>query len=153
MSISNEEWDQRILCIDGACIGVIGKDGHCKECGKVYTGDLPLPEPHAAHDEDEKPQSDDRVDDAKTDECLVSDDEWKDRVLCPDGNCIGVIGPDGRCGECGHVFSSSSESPADPSHLSTPVEMRSSSTVDDTTDTESHDDHADNTANPDSFHP
>jgi len=23
------------------------------------------------------------------------------RVLCPDGACIGVIGPDGRCMECG----------------------------------------------------
>lgn len=29
------------------------------------------------------------------------DDDWASRRLCPDGNCIGVIGPDGRCKECG----------------------------------------------------
>ncbi len=31
--------------------------------------------------------------------------EWADRRLCSDGNCIGVIGPDGRCKECGKPFS------------------------------------------------
>ncbi len=30
-------WEDRILCSDGACIGVIGPDGKCKECGKPYT--------------------------------------------------------------------------------------------------------------------
>jgi hypothetical protein len=25
------------------------------------------------------------------------------RRLCPDGSCIGVIGPDGRCGACGRT--------------------------------------------------
>ena len=29
------------------------------------------------------------------------------RELCPDGACVGVIGPDGRCKECG--------TPAEPS--------------------------------------
>ncbi len=27
---------ERILCSDGTCIGVIGPDGRCKECGKPY---------------------------------------------------------------------------------------------------------------------
>ena len=27
----------------------------------------------------------------------------KGRRLCPDGSCVGLIGPDGRCGECGRV--------------------------------------------------
>jgi hypothetical protein len=31
----------------------------------------------------------------------ISEDEWENRQLCSDGNCIGVIGPDGRCKECG----------------------------------------------------
>ncbi len=31
----------------------------------------------------------------------ISDAEWANRRLCPDGSCIGVIGPDGRCKECG----------------------------------------------------
>jgi hypothetical protein len=26
-----------------------------------------------------------------------------DRRLCPDGSCIGVIGPDGRCRACGRA--------------------------------------------------
>ncbi len=30
---------KRRLCSDGACIGVIGPDGRCKECGKPYTGE------------------------------------------------------------------------------------------------------------------
>ena len=29
------------------------------------------------------------------------DDQWEDRVSCSDGNCIGVIGSDGKCKECG----------------------------------------------------
>lgn len=31
-------------------------------------------------------------------------DEWEDRVLCSDGTCIGVIGPDGKCKECGKPY-------------------------------------------------
>lgn len=31
----------------------------------------------------------------------LSDKEWKQRTLCSDGNCIGVIGADGRCKVCG----------------------------------------------------
>ena len=32
------EWDQRQLCSDGACIGVIGPDGRCKVCGRRASG-------------------------------------------------------------------------------------------------------------------
>jgi hypothetical protein len=31
-------------------------------------------------------------------------DDWESRRLCSDGNCIGVIGPDGRCRECGKPY-------------------------------------------------
>jgi hypothetical protein len=31
----------------------------------------------------------------------MADPDWENRVLCSDGNCIGVIGPDGRCKVCG----------------------------------------------------
>lgn len=31
-----DDWDNRVLCSDGTCIGVIGPDGRCKECGKPY---------------------------------------------------------------------------------------------------------------------
>lgn len=29
---ASEDWDQRTLCPDDACIGVIGSDGKCKVC-------------------------------------------------------------------------------------------------------------------------
>ena len=29
---------KRIACSDGLCIGIIGPDGKCTECGKPYTG-------------------------------------------------------------------------------------------------------------------
>jgi hypothetical protein len=31
------------------------------------------------------------------------EDSFENRVLCSDGNCIGVIGPEGRCKVCGRV--------------------------------------------------
>jgi hypothetical protein len=90
----HEDWEKRILCSDGSCIGTIGPDGKCKECGKPYEGNLP-----------EKPIID--VIQAKTAESPkevsadVESDEWDKRVLCSDGSCIGVIGADGKCKECG----------------------------------------------------
>lgn len=33
------DFNSRKLCSDGTCIGVIGADGRCKECGKPYTGE------------------------------------------------------------------------------------------------------------------
>ncbi len=32
---------RRIACADGNCIGIIGPDGRCTECGKPYPGELP----------------------------------------------------------------------------------------------------------------
>jgi hypothetical protein len=29
--------------------------------------------------------------------------EWDQRQLCPDGGCVGLIGPDGTCNVCGRV--------------------------------------------------
>ena len=34
----NIDWDKRVLCSDESCIGVIGPDGKCKECGKPVSG-------------------------------------------------------------------------------------------------------------------
>lgn len=34
----DEGWDDRRLCSDESCIGVIGPDGRCKECGKPFSG-------------------------------------------------------------------------------------------------------------------
>lgn len=32
------EWHHRRLCSDESCIGVIGADGRCRECGKPFAG-------------------------------------------------------------------------------------------------------------------
>ena len=97
------EWERRVLCNDGNCIGVIGPDGRCKECGKKYEGTLaeedfsekeePPPADNSFEKEDSSPE--DMPHEA------ADHGDWQDRVLCSDGNCIGVIGPDGRCKECG----------------------------------------------------
>lgn len=130
------EWDQRQLCPDGSCIGVIGPEGTCKVCGHAAPnwGDerkrgLIEPEEEQErdlHDEDDyDDESDDidgdRDDDDHDDEAAEEDDpdeavaagaahiagavrgEWSVRQLCPDGGCIGVIGPDGHCRVCGRA--------------------------------------------------
>ena len=100
------EWEHRVLCSDGSCIGVIGPDGRCKECGKEYEGTLA--EEHFSENEESSPAEDSfEKEDPSPDDMpheaheAAEHDDWQNRVLCSDGNCIGVIGPDGRCKECG----------------------------------------------------
>jgi len=118
-STTNDDWESRQLCSDGNCIGVIGPDGRCKECGKPAEGGAPpqpqdvdetAPEaPSAEYDAGEAaPAAEGPAGGAAPDaggnaaETAESDDDdWANRRLCPDGNCIGVIGPDGKCKECG----------------------------------------------------
>lgn len=104
--MTSDEWEKRQLCSDGNCIGVIGPDGRCKECGKP--GEMEVPPADLASENFEASDADDYDDteasvgteDVEEPEA-ADDDDWKNRRLCPDGNCIGVIGPDGRCKECG----------------------------------------------------
>ena len=108
------EWENRVLCSDESCIGTIGPDGRCKECGRPYEGILPDrietgPSHEAVTDADGADEASDESDAlapaddemAADDAGSVPDDEWNRRTLCPDESCIGVIGPDGRCKECG----------------------------------------------------
>ena len=101
--VSDAEWANRRLCPDGHCIGVIGPDGRCKECGRPGGEDSVRAEdalPSASPEEDAKDEA--LAEDAPASEAVAADDDdWDNRRLCPDGNCIGVIGPDGRCKECG----------------------------------------------------
>ena len=92
---ADEDWEKRVLCSDEACIGVIGPDGKCKECGRAYDG-IPPPanESEAEFGDIEKSHESDK-------EITDSDEDWEKRVLCSDEACIGVIGPDGKCKECG----------------------------------------------------
>ncbi len=102
--ISDAEWANRRLCPDGHCIGVIGPDGRCKECGRPGGEGPPVADeagpdvPSGKGDADEAHAAEATPSD---DGAVAHDDEWANRRLCPDGNCIGVIGPDGRCKECG----------------------------------------------------
>jgi hypothetical protein len=97
------DWDQRLLCADGGCVGVIGDDGLCKVChraapnwgeprtrGLVTPPDEPEPEaaPAAAASE-------------VTPEADVESYEWSRRKLCPDGTCVGIVGADNKCKLCG----------------------------------------------------
>ena len=102
------DWENRTLCSDESCIGVIGPDGRCKECGKPYEGSLNVAErpSQAAADKDEAEADeagvaaeDNMV--AAEEDAAEEDPDWEKRILCSDGNCIGVIGSDGRCKECG----------------------------------------------------
>ena len=105
------EWEKRTLCSDGNCIGVIGADGRCRECGKPYEGDLPETsafEGQAPDENEEGGEQTESVPESPVEASVHSpenpDPEWENRRLCSDGNCIGVIGADGRCKECGKPF-------------------------------------------------
>ncbi|MBA3027614.1 MAG: hypothetical protein FP816_02205 [Desulfobacteraceae bacterium] len=95
----DKEWQNRKLCSDGNCIGVIGKDGSCGECGKRSIenednalGDVNAREPWV---EEEIPPGGLEVSDSSPGL------DWENRILCCDENCIGIMGMDGRCTECG----------------------------------------------------
>jgi len=137
------EWDQRQLCPDGGCVGVIGPDGTCKVCGRAAPnwGDERkrglIDPPEGGDDEDD--EDDDDSDDGDGDELAAGADgpedgdddgddddadddadddgdddgdevaaasspsDWGARRLCPDGACIGLLGPDGTCRVCGRA--------------------------------------------------
>jgi hypothetical protein len=116
------EWDQRQLCPDGSCVGVIGGDGTCKVCGRAAPnwGDerkrglvAERVDEDADDDEDEDEdddedyEGDDDGDEGEDDDgddelaaAAASDPDWQQRKLCPDEACIGLIGDDGKCKVC-----------------------------------------------------
>ena len=112
------EWEKRVLCGDESCIGVIGPDGRCKECGRPFEGPLPQSQgpagPEAA-DEVSREQNpvthetpgsveSDVSSEEQSEASSSMNDEWERRTLCADESCIGVIGRDGRCKECGKPY-------------------------------------------------
>jgi len=111
-SQADVDWENRTLCSDESCIGIIGPDGLCKECGKPFEGEFkpvtPAEGPEENFDESAEvfedipdDHSDENPDDHPDDH---TDDDWGNRTLCVDESCIGVIGPDGRCKECGKTL-------------------------------------------------
>jgi hypothetical protein len=111
------EWDQRQLCSDGACTGLIGPDGTCKMCGRAAPNWGDERKRGMVEPEDDDEEEDDDEDDEEDFESDASDDidgedddddeeeaepgDWKQRKLCSDGACTGVIGDDGKCKVCG----------------------------------------------------
>ena len=110
-SLPDLEWEQRILCSDESCIGVIGPDGRCKECGLPYSGpfDVTITEtvPSDIEEDDPEEEINEEIEEIETlDTETLTDSEWEQRTLCSDESCIGVIGPDGLCKECGKPYES-----------------------------------------------
>ena len=127
MSESDPEQDQpsfnprgRRLCPDGECVGLVGPDGHCRVCGTFDDGAaaaLAAPGVGAsvfaggcATDDDSDADGQVRVEDMDSGhnigehDLLVADGAGgfdPGRRLCAEGSCVGVIGADGRCKECG----------------------------------------------------
>ena len=103
---ADSDWESRTLCSDESCIGVIGPDGRCKECGRPYEGELPSAFPNESaleeiEDQDLKMPDSGPGEEMQDGKATAIDDDWAKRKLCSDESCIGVIGPDGRCKECG----------------------------------------------------
>jgi hypothetical protein len=87
--------DERELCPDGTCVGVIGVDGRCKVCGARGAG------PARAGSAGSTPGLGAQAESGAVSNSGAEADEDEDRELCPDGGCIGLIGPDRRCKVCG----------------------------------------------------
>lgn len=96
------QWDQRQLCPDGACIGLIGDAGTCNVCGRAApnwgeertrglkdeSGPIVAPE---VPTDPIAPGAPVAIGKAK---------DWTERQLCSDGSCIGVIDEGGKCKVC-----------------------------------------------------
>ncbi|MBW2605447.1 MAG: hypothetical protein JRE28_14235 [Deltaproteobacteria bacterium] len=105
------EWEQRILCSDESCIGVIGPDGRCRECGLTYAGTVGATKEESVASDFEEDDPDEEIEEepeetGEHDTETQTDSEWEQRILCSDESCIGVIGPDGLCRECGKPYES-----------------------------------------------
>jgi hypothetical protein len=108
----DEELDERIPCPDESCVGTVGDDGKCRYCAAQYAGDLPARGASPRVQQDDDSPSHDAVPATSEDvphtsegppAALETDDEayWSNRRLCRDGTCVGVVGDDGVCAECG----------------------------------------------------
>lgn len=103
--------EQRELCPDGACLGIIGPNGRCNLCGalspnppgaaRTAPGEARTAPaevvPGSAAPSEEAPTP------VRPRETEGEDFDPARRELCPDGACLGVIGPDGRCKLCGRA--------------------------------------------------
>jgi hypothetical protein len=106
---------RRKLCADGTCIGVIGDDGRCGECGRTEAqaeaGEARLKDGAEVVDSDDAHGgsqlgdvgaiSDVGIEDAGLGAAASTGFDPTTRRLCDDGSCVGVVGDDGVCRVCG----------------------------------------------------
>jgi hypothetical protein len=86
---------RRRLCTDGSCVGVIGADGRCGECGRTEAQAAAGEEAATTADFGSEPL-------AEAPEGGVAPGGFDPtRRLCADGSCVGVVGDDGVCRVCG----------------------------------------------------
>lgn len=85
--------DERQLCPDGGCTGVIGDDGRCKECGAVADPSVASASGNGSANGNGSGNGGEAA--------AAGDDDIASRRLCSDGNCLGVLGADSRCKVCG----------------------------------------------------
>jgi hypothetical protein len=95
---------RRKLCPDGSCVGIIGSDGKCTVCGTADPGgDAEV----AATPWDREDDQNEASEVAPSEESLGTESSATgfdpNRRLCSDDACIGVIGKDNRCSECGRA--------------------------------------------------
>ena len=81
----------RHLCDDGNCLGVV-VGGKCNLCGMASASGAPRDPSSGGGGAMMAAADHDAFD--------------PDRQLCPDGACTGVLGPDGKCKECGRSAAS-----------------------------------------------
>ena len=130
--MSVDKWDQRQLCSDGSCVGVIGPSGTCKVCGRAAPnwgderkrGLVDRPEPGDAADEADDDADADAADAADVPEAITPSAPatigepagWHERQVCSDGACIGLIGADGKCKVCGRPAGMAGGARSEPDH-------------------------------------
>jgi len=104
------ELEQRALCPDGACLGVLDDAGRCKICGQQGTPAVAADAPAAGSPPaaDEAPAASAGLavgepDPAASPATAPAEpgDDFADRQLCADPSCIGILDTSGRCKECG----------------------------------------------------
>lgn len=109
-NVDTDFWEDRILCPDESCTGTIGSDGRCRVCGLTADGKVQpaaLSSSEATEPSEAAIEPEDDLLIGGPDESELREDEddapadWADRQPCRDESCIGTIGVDGRCRECG----------------------------------------------------
>lgn len=86
------DWEERRLCPNEACIGVLNNKKQCSLCGWDDTIHSFLSVTNSSLQEHSRPT-----------EWNIEEggEEFLDRVLCPNDSCLGVLNQDNQCPLCG----------------------------------------------------